>query len=180
MTTIQLLGWTIGAAYVALFLLATIIASRRSSAPIWLFAAPGQRLPALGFRLGFVILLIWPLDRSFDRSYFICLLLAALGAALALYGQLHMGRSWRIGAAEGATGSLVTDGPFAISRNPVFLGQIILSCALVPFGGWLMLLGAALITASAIVQVRREEAVMSNDLAWRDYAARTPRWLGRR
>ncbi len=89
-----------------------------------------------------------------------------------------MGLSWRIGAAPGQTGALVTDGPFARSRNPVFLGLLLLVWALVPLAGPVMLVTAAAMTAAARAQVRTEEAVLSQDAAWRSYAARVPRWFG--
>lgn len=51
----------------------------------------------------------------------------ALGAALAIVGiagalvaQLAMGRSWRIGVDERERTALVTSGPFAFVRNPIF------------------------------------------------------------
>ncbi|WP_046863422.1 methyltransferase family protein [Microvirga massiliensis] len=52
--------------------------------------------------------------------------LVALGSAIALMSQYHMGASWRVGAAPGELGPLVDTGPFALSRNPAFLGQAIL------------------------------------------------------
>lgn len=174
----QMTGWLIGVAYVAAFLILTWVSARRSDQPVWLFNAAGQIWQAVGFRMAFAALLLWPLERSFDASHMIWPVLAALGAALALWGQAHMGASWRIGAVEGGTGDLVTDGPFRVSRNPVFLGQVILAWSLVPMAGWIMLAGALLMTASSVVQIRREEAVLSRDPAWRSYAERTPRWIG--
>ena len=48
------------------------------------------------------------------------LLLAAIGIALTLAAQLRMGSEWRIGVDETEQTNLVTDGLFALVRNPVF------------------------------------------------------------
>lgn len=57
--------------------------------------------------------------------------LGTLGAALAISGtiltlvaQRAMGTSWRIGVDERETTALVTDGAFAIVRNPVFAAML--------------------------------------------------------
>lgn len=57
--------------------------------------------------------------------------IAAAGAALALLGTLltlaaqrAMGRSWRIGVDPAETTALVTSGPFAVVRNPVFAAML--------------------------------------------------------
>lgn len=54
-------------------------------------------------------------------------LLVALGAAMTIAGtfgtlwsQGAMGESWRIGVSEAERTSLVTEGPFALVRNPIF------------------------------------------------------------
>lgn len=48
------------------------------------------------------------------------LVLAGLGIALTFWAQLAMGASWRIGVDPGERTTLVTDGPFAVVRNPIF------------------------------------------------------------
>jgi protein-S-isoprenylcysteine O-methyltransferase Ste14 len=48
--------------------------------------------------------------------------LFAVGLAGTLAAQVAMGESWRIGVDEAATTELVTGGPFAIVRNPIFAG----------------------------------------------------------
>ena len=179
MTSVQLIGWILSAAYVVAFGLLTALAARRAGRSLWLFDRPGQALPAWMFRLGFAALVLWPLATSARHPSPIWLIPAALGAGLALWAQVHMGVSWRIGAADGQTGTLVTDGPFSLSRNPVFVGMLLLVWALVPLAGPVLLLAAVAMTAAAVAQVRTEEAVLCQDAAWRDYAAHVPRWFGR-
>lgn len=48
------------------------------------------------------------------------LLLAAVGISVTLAAQLRMGSEWRIGVDESEQTNLVTDGLFALVRNPIF------------------------------------------------------------
>lgn len=76
---------------------------------------------------------------------------------------------------------LIIEGPFSMSRNPIYLGN-----TLAIFGAGLLfgvawLLPAALVAAFAVqkLAIEREEAHLAAQFgeAWRDYAAVTPRWL---
>ena len=48
------------------------------------------------------------------------IVLYAIGLAGCVGAQLAMGASWRIGVDESERTDLVTDGPFAIVRNPIY------------------------------------------------------------
>lgn len=52
------------------------------------------------------------------------LVLYALGLAGTLVAQAAMGASWRIGVDDSEETELVTEGPFALVRNPIFSGMI--------------------------------------------------------
>ena len=78
---------------------------------------------------------------------------------------------------------LIVEGPFAMSRNPIYLGN-----TLAIFGAGLLfgvawLLPAALAAAYAVqkLAIEREEVHLGASFgsSWRDYVARTPRWLWR-
>ena len=114
--------------------------------------------------------------------------LAAIGACLACAGlaiDLQAMRRFRhhrttILPHRGAS-ALITDGPFAWSRNPIYLGN-----TLVVFGAGLALGLPWLLTAAPLAAVlvqklaiEREERHLAARFGkdWRDYAARTPRWL---
>ena len=196
MPPLALAGQAVFAAYVAGFLLLTWRMARTSGTDPWLFArASGvQRWTALAFRLGFALLAALPLLRLvLPRAPeavaawpavlgWLGLLLAVAGAGLALRAQAHMGASWRIGAAEGSLGRLVSDGPFAWSRNPVFLGQIVLVWGVALGGDPVAAILALVVTAAAVVQVAVEERVTDAGLGpeYAAYRARVNRWLGRR
>ena len=186
------------ATYVANFLMLSAVAARQAGRPVWLLDAgePRQRLTGWMFRAAFAGAMLWPPVRLWTgglpwtppimpQGVAVALaghLFVAVGAAIALVSQYHMGAAWRIGAAEGAQDGLVQTGPFAISRNPVFLGQAILFVGLfLAFPDPIQfLITAALIVAIAL-QVRIEENVLTRAFgdAYADYAARVPRWFGR-
>ena len=112
--------------------------------------------------------------------------LVAAGVALTLAGELI--RLWgvhHIGAISRTRsdrlGPLVDTGPFALVRNPLYVGNILvwvgfaLSARLV----WLAPLAAGLLGAEYHAIVRWEEQLLVSRLgaAYREYAARVPRWL---
>jgi protein-S-isoprenylcysteine O-methyltransferase Ste14 len=103
----------------------------------------------------------------------------AAGELIRLWGVRHIGaisrtRSHRLGP-------LVATGPFAMIRNPLYVGNILiwvgfaLSARLV----WLAPLIVLLLGAEYHAIVRWEESLLVSRLgdAYRDYAARVPRWL---
>ncbi len=95
------------------------------------------------------------------------------------YAQVAMGASWRIGIPEQAT-ALCTQGPFALSRNPIFLGMLAFVSGLTswsPSAITLALLAIAYVSLE--VQIRSEEAFLerAHGQAYRDYRARVRRWI---
>jgi protein-S-isoprenylcysteine O-methyltransferase Ste14 len=108
------------------------------------------------------------------------LVLFGLGLAATLHAQLAMGESWRVGVDETETTDLVTGGPFAVVRNPIFAAMIPTSLGLafmvpnlVAFAGF-----AALVLALEI-QVRLVEEPYLRAVhgqAYMAYAARTGRF----
>jgi len=116
---------------------------------------------------------------------------AVAGWAVLLSGLsldvVAMTTMWRASANilphRAATG-LVTTGPFAWSRNPIYLGNTIAmtGAALAFANPWF--LPAALLAARAVIYlaIRREEAHLAALFgpAWEAYSQRTARWFGRR
>jgi protein-S-isoprenylcysteine O-methyltransferase Ste14 len=95
------------------------------------------------------------------------------------YAQVHMGRSWRIGIPREAP-PLRTDGLFALSRNPIFLGMLAFVVGLTlwsPSAVTLALLAASYIALE--IQIRGEEAFLErmHGAPYRAYCARVRRWL---
>jgi protein-S-isoprenylcysteine O-methyltransferase Ste14 len=114
-------------------------------------------------------------------AYAFGLVLFGLGLAATLYAQLTMGESWRVGVDEGERTELVTAGPFAVVRNPIFAAMIPTSLGLtlmvpnvIAFAGF-----AALVLALEI-QVRLVEEPYLRRVhgqEYDNYAARTGRFM---
>jgi protein-S-isoprenylcysteine O-methyltransferase Ste14 len=91
-----------------------------------------------------------------------------------------MGKSWRIGIDQAETLELRTQGLFAVSRNPIFLGMLGLVVGLAIWSPTAVTVAALAVSYVALeVQIRAEEAYLERTLGdpYRAYRARTPRWL---
>lgn len=192
MSKTEIAAYLVMLGYVGAFLFLSLKQARESDQPVWIFTrgSRSQRLPALLFKLGFAGSVLWPPVRGWlggeapfgGLSGVPGLTLMIIGAVLALWAQLHMGRSWRIGAAEGQIGPIVDSGPFVFSRNPAFVGQALLFIGLFLVRPGLVQLTLALAVLLAIaLQVRIEEGVLCRDLGapYLAYQSRVNRWAGR-
>ncbi|WP_306224703.1 methyltransferase family protein [Bosea beijingensis] len=201
MSPLEVASYGTAIGYVAGFLALTFALARSSEQPLWLFEKGSRRqfVPALLFRLSFAGAVLWPLATTIFAGAFsadplsgllsgkvpdlIGFALVLAGACLALFAQVYMGNSWRIGAAEDHVGRIVDGGPFAISRNPVFVGQALLFAGLFIAKPSLVQAGLTASTFYAIaLQVRVEESVLLEALGepYRAYCARVGRWIGYR
>ena len=107
------------------------------------------------------------------------------GMSLALWGRLALGKNYFVSTGFGAQlfagQQLVTNGPFAIVRHPMYLGIILAALgSLLIYATWTTLLFACfapLITFRA----RREEAVLAAEFSeqWQEYCQRVPAFLPR-
>lgn len=109
------------------------------------------------------------------------LILAIAGIGLTFAAQLAMGDSWRVGVDPEERTDLVTDGPFALVRNPIY-------SAMLPtvFGFVLMVPSVLAVTAIAALfvglelQVRLVEEpylLVAHGDAYADYAAHVGRFV---
>ena len=108
------------------------------------------------------------------------LALALAGITGTLHSQVAMGSSWRIGVDPGERTELVTSGPFALVRNPIFAAMIPTALGLtlmVP--SLLAVIGFAALIIALELQVRVVEEpylLRAQGQAYADYAARTGRF----
>lgn len=199
MTTLEAISYLLVWVYLLSFFALTAVAQREAGRSVWLFGKgkEKQTLPAMLFRFAFAGAAVWPAVRlitgdipgndpvraALDGEWIDVLGhgLIAVGACIAILSQRHMGTNWRIGAAEGEIGRIVDDGPFAVSRNPVFVGQALLFVGLFfVFPGVISLALTIALLVAIHLQVKIEERVLAATLGqpYLDYMRRVRRWVG--
>jgi protein-S-isoprenylcysteine O-methyltransferase Ste14 len=108
-------------------------------------------------------------------------LLILMGELLRVWAVRHIGTISR--TRSGRLGPLVTTGPFAFMRNPLYIGNIAIwtGFALAARLPWLAPLVIVLLGAEYHAIVKWEERLLDSSLgaAYREYAARVPRWFPR-
>ncbi|HMJ02086.1 MAG TPA: isoprenylcysteine carboxylmethyltransferase family protein [Conexibacter sp.] len=108
-------------------------------------------------------------------------MLAVAGIATTFIAQVAMGTSWRIGVDPGERTALVTGGPFALVRNPIFAAMLPTALGLtlmVP--NWIALVGLAGLLLALELQVRAVEEpylLSVHGTTYATYAARVGRFL---
>lgn len=102
---------------------------------------------------------------------------ATLGLAYSLWGLAYLRRSFSI---IPEARRLVTGGPYAFSRHPVYLGEIATAIGVnVATAGWLGALAVAYFVGAEILRMRWEEGVLARAFpdAYPAYAARVSQFL---
>jgi protein-S-isoprenylcysteine O-methyltransferase Ste14 len=138
----------------------------------------------LGFAAPLVALLgiadpISALDATAAHLAGVALALAGIGATF--LAQLAMGASWRVGVDPAERTALVTDGPFALVRNPIFSAMLPATFGLVLLvPSWIALLAFAGLLAAIELQVRAVEEphlLRIHGAVYSDYARRVGRFV---
>jgi protein-S-isoprenylcysteine O-methyltransferase Ste14 len=103
--------------------------------------------------------------------------ICALGVALAIWARVYLGRNWGMPRSLKENPELVTNGPYAVIRHPIYSGILaaVLGSALAESGLWL--LPFVLFCAYFIYSATREEKNMTRQFpgAYPDYKKRT--WM---
>ena len=104
--------------------------------------------------------------------------LIALGEGLRLWGVAWIGPRSRTRTAQ--VGALVEGGPFSRSRNPLYVGNLLMHAGIALMTGraWWPPLAVGLLALHYSAVVRWEESRLEAALgeAYRDYRGRVPRW----
>ena len=105
--------------------------------------------------------------------------ITVVGELIRLWGVHHIGAISR--TRSDRLGPLVASGPFALVRNPLYVGNIALwvGFALTARLVWLAPVILVLLALEYHAIVRWEETLLESRLGqdYRDYAARVPRWI---
>ena len=107
------------------------------------------------------------------------------GMLFVLWGRLALGNNYFVSTGFGAQlfadHQLVTSGPFAIVRHPMYSGLILAALgALLIYPTWTTLLFVCF-APMRTVRARREEAALAAEFGekWREYCQRVPAFLPR-
>ena len=127
----------------------------------------------------------WPTvsTRDFFRSEavsWVGVLFCLAGLLLILWSVISFRQSFRIGIDTDNPGSLITEGVFAFSRNPIYVAfAIILIGQFLIFSNWIMLIYIGAATWLFHRQVLREEDYLSRHYgqAYVEYCNRVRRYL---
>lgn len=129
---------------------------------------------------------VWPtgeiLDGAGRWARVTGILVAATGLGFDLAAMLTLHRARTNILPHRAAGHLVTNGVFALSRNPIYLGNtlLLLGLALALHSPWLLvtaLVAAVLVNQLAIKREERHLAARFGTL-FAQYRQRVPRWFG--
>ena len=137
----------------------------------------GLRLKGNGLRLGVIILMVLSLrmipalrqslhnaQAHLSGSSFLGatgVVLCALGVGLALWARVHLGRNWGMPMSTKENPELVTTGPYAFVRHPIYTGISLAAFGTALVGGTLgNALGFTLIVVSLCSKGLMEERLM--------------------
>lgn len=107
-----------------------------------------------------------------DPARVVGVIVAVVGVVLTFLAQSAMGKEWRIGVDADERTGLVTDGVFALVRNPIYTAMFATAVGLVLMvPNWVAVAGFLLLVASVELQVRYVEEPHLRRLHGDEYAA---------
>jgi protein-S-isoprenylcysteine O-methyltransferase Ste14 len=170
---------------VATVLRGIAIRQRTGDRPLAFLSATGvQCLAGLSFAISTVVLIvasIFAAMQSASEFTIVAALLAPIGALLVIVAQVQMGRAWRIGVREGDAPLFVSHGLFRYSRNPIFVGMVLVGLAAAlaasTYWGWAALM-VFMVSCAAQVRIEERHLEASFGQAYLDFCAKVPRWIG--
>ncbi len=89
------------------------------------------------------------------------LTLTILGSGFAIWARLMLGSNWSARATVKADHELITNGPYAVARHPIYTGLLLASLGTaLAEGEWHGLLGVFVISLALTVKMSQEERLM--------------------
>ena len=150
-------------------------------------SGPRVFIPPPLFPVGFILLGVllerfWPLTIPEGRLvYWLGHGLALAGLAVVIYTVIRFRRAATAFRPNKPTSTIITDGIFGFSRNPVYLTLLVLqlAVALILNTYWIMITMPLTVAGLDLYVIRREEEYLSRKFgrAYDDYKARVRRWL---
>jgi protein-S-isoprenylcysteine O-methyltransferase Ste14 len=139
-------------------------------------------LLVLFIALGFVLRAALPFDVARTPfGQFAGFVLIALALALDAWASFTFTRAKTTILPHRGSQALVTHGPFAYSRNPIYVGNLMILAGVGLLAGslWHIVLAPALAFAIGYFAIRREEAHLAARFPreWTEYTARVRRWI---
>ena len=110
-------------------------------------------------------------------AYWIGAVLTAAGLSFAIWARAHLGRNWSGTITIKVDHELITGGPYAIVRHPIYTGMLLgFVGSAIAVGGWRGVLAVALAAWAIWRRVRLEEAAMRQQFGARyeQYSKRVP------
>lgn len=108
------------------------------------------------------------------------ILLMGTGLAVVDYGHSYLNDEWRSGIAGEPSRLLLTDGPYAYSRNPIFLGILVAQLGTflaAPSLFTLICLAVGVVVIVRQVSVEEEQLKLVHGDLYAAYRLRVPRWI---
>lgn len=108
--------------------------------------------------------------------YTIGLLLCICGVVLAIWARWRLGRNWSGNVQIKQAHELITSGPYARVRHPIYSGLLLMfSGNALMVGDWRGVIAVLIVLASFWAKLRQEERFLAAHFgpAYADYAART-------
>jgi protein-S-isoprenylcysteine O-methyltransferase Ste14 len=128
------------------------------------------------------LLLLLAVEQPTSSSLALGVLIVLLGESIRIYSVGYAGLETRATADVGAP-QLVTSGPYGITRNPIYVGNILiyLGFGIMSNVWWIPVLGFAWFLFQYTFIVKREEGFLSTTFgeAYREYTRNVPRFMPR-
>jgi protein-S-isoprenylcysteine O-methyltransferase Ste14 len=136
---------------------------------------------ALAIVLGYLFPLPWIIGPLSDMLFIIGILLVLAAILLEFAAIRTMKRNKTTLRPDRAADHLVTEGPFALTRNPLYLGNcaIMIGIGLIVGNAWFLIfsVAAGFVTQKAAIEGEERHLDIRFGKRYRDYRKRVRRWL---